>query len=502
MSKSQHSLRVSIARFAIVALAMLPTQVDAQDNVVSLSNMANNSSFEGVNGLPTDGWRSTGPVAEVLKRNWTANDNSPNESQLALGSQLIRLRGKGSWGQAINLFFEPQISNHILNAHAFKKAINGTGAGGSASIQVNYYDANWTYISNVTVPVGTRDASKNRGVGDGLNLITWGIKVPANAKRAYLFAYLDGNTELYLDGLSLNSFQNLSQNLILNAFASGKKIFLESNREFGQITNGAEFWKVNRDWSKPFAGTLGSATQVESMSQELITVDPLISGPNFPYPTAIYGFHGVGPKQTPASVGLDFWDANWNNIGKASFSVTNQSEFYRQIIIPPATKQISTWVWVDKLRAGDTPINFNTPGANLKPAVSFRYTGSLTPSEGSKSLGGYALRNGATITEAGVQVVYSDSDGIDLNSIAAQNVTFTKLVNPGRNGFLVDFNAVLVSKKLEDGGKLAVVRYALPAAELPNYASVVHITFRENQVKDSKGNFFEGSTDGIRDLAN
>lgn len=442
----------------------------SQDTILLPQGIGFNSTFEansrfGI--LPsTVGWTLDGVSVEFLTRNWQPTPSTPNDYNGNLGVHLMKIVGRGSIGQPITLRHLANSRGQFLRGFAYKRGLGGNGPGGFASLQVNYYDANWNFLDNLTIPVDTRDTSKNRGNFDGLNFYSWGTNAPPNAEYVYLFAYQDENTEMLFDSITFDEVEQLDGNLISNP------LFKSID---GYSNYGAEFWNFDRNWSVPLSGTLGSTSQPEQAYQQIQFPTNNIAG------TYVLTFGGKGPKTTAANIGVDFWDANWNKVGEVNYSLTNQVAFRRQFNIPANAVFATAWIWCNRLTAGDTPIDFNTTGNYRTPPFSVEYV-SASPNAGGATIQTYTVGDFFNRTEAGVVVVYSDSDIINLTTIDGNDVVFT-----ASNG-VPSAKAQVKSKTRQNGSRLTVVRYAVPADRLIDLPSFDNVRIEANQVKDNLGN--------------
>jgi hypothetical protein len=449
-------------------LLLLASQASAQfsASLERVYPLSRNSSFES----GTGGWNNRQISGAVLTRDWVPDGSFPREAFANLGAKFVRLRGTGLWGQ--NLVIRPNSRRHILNIHAFKKALSPSTVAGYACAAVTYYDAEWNELDSVAVPIGEKDPAKNRGIGDGMNFYSWGITVPIGAVNAILFVYNSANTEVNIDSFGLYEYTmtakpGLARNIVQHPTFS-RVIASDSGYAQG---NGFEFWESERDWSKDFFGSLGSGTQAESTYQFL----PILPGRTYTFSVLT-----SGPATTPSSAGIDFYDSSWQHISSDSTDLTNRYGIRKRIESPANTAYASVWAWCDVLDPGDY-------GLSIANGIYLQQQEPRVTSNTSIVAIDSALRGGRGGTlGASVSIVYSDADGLDLSSIDDQDAYFVSRTDP-----TTTYPVLVYFSQLGEDEKVLTVEYL---ARVPWYTDVGGIVIRPNQVKDKLGNFAPGKT--------
>ncbi len=458
--------RTIFTAFAI--LVLLATQASSQFDaaIENARLLSRNNTFEA--GL--NGWNNRQVSGTVLTRDWVPDGSFAHEAFANLGTKFVRIRGTGIWGQ--NIAIGPNSRRHILNIHAFKKAISANEAAGYACAAVTYYDAAWNELDSVAVPISEKDPRKNRGIGDGMNFYSWGVPVPLGAVNAILFVYNSANTEVFVDSFGLFEYTmtpkpGLTKNLIQHPTFS-RVIGSGSNLAQGF---GTEFWESDRDWSTEFFGILGSPTRPESAYQFL----PVL--PNRTYTLSVLT---SGPATTPSGAGIDFYDSTWRHISSDSVQLANRYGLQKRIESPPNTAHASVWIWIDMLDPGDYGLTISN-GIFLQQQESQVTRNTSIIAVDTSLRGGRGGTLGATIS-----IMYSDVDGIDVNSIDDQDAYFVSRTNPATT-----YPAQVYSSRLGEEDKILTVEYL---ARVPWYTDVGGLVIRPQQVKDKLGNFAPGKT--------
>ncbi len=411
----------------VIVLQFLFSSAIAQfDNKTVLLNP--NSGFE----KGTNGWFANQTSATVLTRDWTPgqydgsgsvsnlNDNFFQGEKANLGQQLVRVTGSGVYGRAFAV--NPTKGKHIFNAFAMKQSNQSGVAPGYASVGVTYYDANWEEVDRYEFPVGLTDTNLNRGIGDGLNFYTWGIDVPADAVNAFIYGYTSAGTSLLMDNLCIFQITNAPT-------ASGLALNLVANPSFDTVrfTNdptaptcvgyGVEFWSNDRDWSRPFDGSVGSPNQAESLYQFL----PLKAG-------ATYSIFNWGSKDPAAvaSFGVDLYDAHWQPIGKQVFDLTDKTGFLTglRLEVPATCAHASLFIWADV-----KPPQVGTTSVRLTVYEQESTTSQATTIKGARAFPVFGRTGQIGVN---VDLVMSDQDGLDLRTINGNNAQFTSKTVPGK----------------------------------------------------------------------
>ncbi len=244
---------------SLVCVCVFPISVAAQSSIFTETSqrLSANNTFE------TDlaGWSHGQTTADRLTRDWSVSFSTdlPGESNGALGSGFVRLRGAGRWEQVIGIASASR--RQLLNLQAFQQPVNGTSSGDIPFMCVSYYDSSWNHLDSLVLPIDGKDPVKNRGFGDGMNFTSWGIDVPLGAANVHLYIENYADTEVYFDDFGLFDYRfqtkaPISPNLIANLRFS-QSIF--SRAPDGSIDGGSfvrgygiEFWQNSIDWSEPF----------------------------------------------------------------------------------------------------------------------------------------------------------------------------------------------------------------------------------------------------------
>lgn len=465
VAKTFLTVLMSIALFAAGSFA------DAQEETLRLLNR-NATLEDGVSG-----WFDSGLHGQSVSRE-NVFQYSNDRSRLELGQKLARLQGSGTWGQYLTL--TPNSRYHILNAFAFKQASKPGTAAGFACVAVTYYDVAGVELDQVLIEIEVARFSPTSGTSDGLNFYDWGIQVPTGAAFAYLFAYSSPGTDVYIDNLGLFeltkaiSSPSLATNLVVNPS------FLESRvatSDAGPVTcfgYGTEFWESNIDWLDGFNQAFGSPNQSEWAYQ----VIPITA-------TRTYSLIASGDKfemaNTPASVIIDFYDANWKAVGKTVVNTPNAEtfDFLGRRVQPPATAAFaSVVIFCDPLPAGPTPLV-----GGMRVDLQF-YEQETRATAGPSAIATRTSVFGiSTADQTGVvTVLYSDPDGVDLNSIGIQDAYFVSKTNATKN-----YPVTRIQSFSMDNNKLVTVNYysTLGATVVSDLGDFV---VRGSQVKDTKGN--------------
>jgi hypothetical protein len=483
-----YAVRHAIAAAStLVAACVLPQVVAAQSSYFTESSrrLSVNHTFE------TDlaGWHSGALTVDRLARDWAVSfdTNFIGEANGALGEDFVRLRGAGRWQQFIAI---PTTSrHHLLTFQAFKQPVSEKGDDEYPFACVTYFDAQWNMLDILVLPIDRKDTRKNRGFGDGMNFTCWGINVPSAAANAHLYIANYANTEVYVDDFGLFDYQlqtkaPISANLIANLRFSQFKFSRTTDGGIDESSlvrgYGIEFWENSIDWSEPFApigfGEFGSTMQPELAYQfvpveaeKTYTLSLEANGP-------LSSFGGPAAT-TPASFGIDFYDAQWKHLGQVSTSMTGRGgKFSKRVAVPKGTAHSSVFLWCDTLRGADSAFLIYGECLLQKQDDSVSNLTSIVASD-------LTFRPGpsGTVIGAGVMVLYSDADGIDSSSIDTNDAYFVSKSNPSKT-----YPVTIHSRRLDDGDRLAFVEYLASSSA---YRDVGSLVIKSNQVKDKKGNF-------------
>lgn len=451
--------------------------------LVNTRLLNSNSSFEA--GLSS--WDEHQITGEILTRNWTPLDmNSstaiPFENFGFLGTKLVRLRGQGQWGQ---IFGIPKSERHVLNLHAYRQGVNGNGAGSFAAARVSYYSSSWNLLDTIEVPIGGRDESKNRGIGDGLNFYSWGIEVPSSASFAHLYIYNSADTEVYADAFGLFDYvqtQSLSvaKNLVVNPnFELSWNTTIDQNTAQGF---GNEFWAVDNEWTRGTSsflrnGVFGSSTHSESAYQVV---------PLSPKQTYLLRFEGFFPTVTPAEAGVVYFDANWKKIGgQTVVSEPDKYAYMLRIETPANMVHAQVYYWCNTLSAIDVDYSNQLTGyVTLQQLAStVNASTSVILAESLPYLRPkYSDRLGSSY-----YVVFSDANGVDTTTLSSSNVVFRSRSNSTKT-YPASFDSYQIQSSTD--GNVVRAKYDIGAG----FDDVGEMVLRGKQVKDKLGNYAPSKT--------
>ena len=422
-----------------------------------------NPSFEA--GL--DGWEYSTVTSELITRNFTAVGANRWESFAPLGSKLVRLRGNGVWGQSIVHGTLDRF--HLLSAFVCKRATSGSGPAGYAEIGLTYYDINGNVLQNIPIEVPDADPTLNRGVGDGLVLRSWGVKAPPGAYRTFLYAYTTQGTDLYLDSFGLYQLSNtvrspyITKNLLMNSLFAEVRPVSEGGVWVGY---GPEFWETDLDWSDGFEKLFGSPTQ-EEVAYQFVNVT---SG-------AAYSLFAEGNKipeaNWPAAIGVDFFDANWKQVGQSTidlYGVSGQYNRGKRVVAPATAVRASIWIWCD----------VGSASSSLTVYPRFFMQESTAGSATSVIATDASVSTSKSGSQGSITVVYSDPDGMNTSTIDVKDGFFKSKANTS-----LTYPIAATATTTFDDGKVVVVKYIVATT---NFADVGEFTINANQVKDKKGN--------------
>ncbi len=180
---------------------------------------------------------------------------------------------------------------------------------------------------------------------------------------------------------------------------------------------------------------------------------------------------------TPASFGIDFYDAQWKHLGKVAQSVTGRGgDMSLRVPVPSATAHSSVFLWCDTLRGTDSPFY-------IQDGCALQKQDDRVSSDTSIMARDLIFLPGpsGTVQGAGIVIVYSDSDGIDATSIDANDAYFVSKTDATKT-----YPATVKSSRVDDDGRLAFVQYF---AANPTHKDFGAVVIRAKQVKDRKGNF-------------
>ncbi len=155
----------------------------------------------------------------------------------------------------------------------------------------------------------------------------------------------------------------------------------------------------------------------------------------------------------------------------------------RRLQVPAQTAHASVWVWCAQLPPGTNDFFF-------RPTMFMREQAAASNAATSLACIGSTLsapRVGPVV--GGLRFMYSDVDGVDVNSIDVNDGYFISKSDPAKT---YPLNVANVTKL--DDCKLVMVQYAVSGLPFSIYADFGSLVIKPGQVKDSKGRFFPGRT--------
>ena len=402
--------RLNRTQLLLFALIVTPALCNGQTERITLNGRFDQGLF---------GWNNTTAPVQVKSRNYSAPFRPERPYDITLTNNYACVQGEGVGpylGQVVPL---PDSSRRqMLNCHAYKRATDLSGDGTFAAIFIAYYDEFWGQVDQFVQLIDPIDNTLPiLGEGDGMNFYSAGITPPEEAKWVFMLISLDPGTEVLVDSFELIDYTIDALPLTAGIIANPKFRIGNVGNDSIQSRNN-EFWFNFKDPAKTSrfeAGAFGSPIQAE-YSYQLIPADDQT--------VYVLETRGNGTENTSASVGLDFYDANWNQIDK--FIVNYWGQDYqknelRRITPPPGTAHTSAFVYCGQAE-GDRLDLFNF---NLRPIASIQ-DNSTNAILVATSIG-FPKSGPATRT---MTIYLSDPDGIDVDSITDNSFYFETSESP------------------------------------------------------------------------
>lgn len=427
--------------------------------------LTSNGSFsDGLNG-----WNNVTANVDLKTRSWWGNRDfralSTYDFELGVDYALIRGDNAGYLGQVGRVPSDSR--HHLLNCHAYKRSSDGVGPGGYAAVAVSYYDASWNEVDKVEIPIGGPRTTELQGEGDGLSFISYGLVPPSNAEWFMILVYTSAGTEVLVDSFELFHYEEEftvpeTQSIVAN---SAFRIGNVGNRSLQSF--GLEYWNSFISPSKQFpfeAGDFGALDQDE-FSYQFIPVDA-----NQVY---VLETTGNGTIDTSASVGIDFYDANWVPLGKRiiNFRRKDNVNEFRRVVPPVGTVHSSVWAYCAQSDIGDT--------MNV-----FRLSLKLLQARTDSGTAAIVTQTGWFFPKAGsanrfVSLVLSDRDGVDLSTVLPTAFCFPSINDPSVRYGVRDFTVTPY-----DQDRAVLVRFSAAASAF----DAKRLVIKANKIKDQQGN--------------
>lgn len=359
----------AVACFTTVCQAQVLTIIPFTEDFYE--RQTSNEGF--ANGL-TDWQFKNGTSEGVTSESWESmpDDSSQGVNRKFLSEpddgrldRVVKISGNNGIWQVASVSDAARFQVACCNAR--KRLIPGAvGPMGWAGFGVIYYDAAWQEVARFEQQIFDFKLNAWQLGGQGLSQYSKGTTIPSNAFYAILWLANDGvNTELWADDfLLLNEYigvplqdrtapfgsrlrQNpLETNLIANNYFNGIITFDDSDVSDPFDVPGRSIL-CNSDFHWDGAGDLRRGELFgESAYWQFLDL----------IPEATYELSVTYRNSAPAVVGMDFYDEQWNYLGKVSepldggFNFVFESGFEaardtRRFVVPAGAKYSSFFIW-------------------------------------------------------------------------------------------------------------------------------------------------------------
>ncbi|MFN3193569.1 MAG: hypothetical protein ACE361_23860 [Aureliella sp.] len=366
------------------------------------------------------GWNNASLDASVSQRTYPIDYRIERPYDVTLTRAYAKIDGTsdGYFGQVQPL--SGSSKQQVLNCHAYKRSRNGSGDGGFAVIAVSYYDSNWNELDRFEQPIDPIDETLSiLGEGDGMNFYSYGLVPPQDSQWVFMFVYTTEGTDVLVDSFELVDYSIEESPPITSGLVLNPRFRLGNLGNDSVQSRNNEFWFNSRDPSKYErfgANVFGSSSQPEYAYQFL----PLNEETVYVLETS-----GSGTIDTSASVGLDFYDADWRPIGKQIVNYRGESTVseIRRITPPPTTAHTSLWIYADQSATDDTMTLFNAEVRPISPAATQATAAILT------ATGAFQPKFSPAVRFATIYL--SDPQGVDLTTIRDASFAFASRAEPG-----------------------------------------------------------------------
>ncbi len=419
-------------------------------------------------------WNDATVPVEVRQRGWRPSFTIPFETYLGTNYAVAQGSTDGYVGQIHEL---PSDSKYqVLNAHAFKIASDGQDDGGYACLAVSYYDEFWNEIDQVTLDIEGNNNGSVRGAGDGMNFYSYGIVPPNHAKYFFMFVYTTTGTDVWFDRFILFDYANANslggpvrESIVVNGEFRIRNLGLNGVQSYNN-----EFWNSSYSPARDmtfYRGTFGAPDQDE-WSYQFVPIDAKKS--------YVFEVQGDGTKSASASVGVDFYDSQWNYIGKNSvnFARKGRIEDYRLLNAPAGTAFASVYCYCAQVAPG-LEDDMRVSSVELRPIGNRGSSASNAMVTET-----YEAAQKAGPTMRGVTMAISDRDGLELSSISEQDFFFRSASDPTTRYPVANFSVTAYS-----ADKLAIVKFTSGATSSSLIGDVV---IERQSISDKLGNLMNG----------
>lgn len=311
-------------------------------------------------------------VGATAWEQWTTGGSIVSDS--SSGNKFLRLVGNGGWGQYV--FFNGLSKNHLLTLKGLRRPLEGFPSW--SGFGITYYDARWNEVGFFERPifwlggVGFDNVARDHSLG---------VKIPENAVQAHIWCWnTSDSTETLIDDFVLSNFypedgyvfdpnaqagnhyrwiEPFDRNLILNGEFQSQVTSAEGTEI---VMTGDDFWFVRNPYNNSVEYdrtngwlSVGNYHEDSAVAQEIFGFEQDAS---YEFSVDAYRQQVFGQFTSKdlqyATVGLDFFDADWTPIGQTQISIPGPTSSTENggravtVTVPENTEHMFAWIWVQR----------------------------------------------------------------------------------------------------------------------------------------------------------